>query len=82
MKQFLSEIEQVLNFPDLPFRHMFFLHIEEDLLAGNLRCSSEHAVELSALLAQLKYGDYNQNTAKYHYEEFCAKEPTTAVLDR
>ncbi|KAL8182549.1 UNVERIFIED_CONTAM: hypothetical protein K2H54_058020 [Gekko kuhli] len=55
--------------------------IEEDLLAGNLQCFSDHAIELSALLAQLKFGDYNQNTAKYHYEEFCAKELTTAVLE-
>lgn len=61
---------------------MFFLHIEEDLLAGNLQCSSENATELSALLAQLKFGDYNQSTAKYHYEEFCAKELSTVVLDR
>lgn len=61
---------------------MFFLHIEEDLLAGNLQCSSERAVELSALLAQLKFGDYNQNTAQYHYEEFCMKELTSSTLDR
>ncbi|XP_032637095.1 E3 ubiquitin-protein ligase MYLIP isoform X2 [Chelonoidis abingdonii] len=63
------------------FRHMFFLHIREDLLAGNLQCSPEHAIELSALLAQMKFGDYNQNTAKYSYEELCAKELTTATLD-
>ncbi|NWI24250.1 MYLIP ligase, partial [Sula dactylatra] len=62
-------------------RHMFFLHIKEDLLAGNLQCSSEHAVELSALLAQMKFGDYNQNTAKYNYEELCAKELTTTILE-
>ncbi|XP_062473953.1 E3 ubiquitin-protein ligase MYLIP isoform X2 [Pezoporus occidentalis] len=62
-------------------RHMFFLHIKEDLLAGNLQCSSEHAIELSALLAQMKFGDYNQNTAKYNYEELCAKELTTTVLE-
>nr|XP_042716442.1 E3 ubiquitin-protein ligase MYLIP isoform X2 [Chrysemys picta bellii] len=62
-------------------RHMFFLHIREDLLAGNLQCSSEHAIELSALLAHMKFGDYNQNTAKYSYEELCAKELTTATLD-
>ncbi|EMP40386.1 E3 ubiquitin-protein ligase MYLIP [Chelonia mydas] len=53
----------------------------EDLLAGNLQCSSEHAIELSALLAHMKFGDYNQNTAKYSYEEMCAKELTTATLD-
>lgn len=63
-------------------RHMFFLHIKEDLLAGNLQCSSEHAIELSALLAQMKFGDYNQNTAKYNYEELCAKELTTTILER
>lgn len=63
-------------------RHMFFLHIKEDLLAGNLQCSSEHAIELSALLAQVRFGDYNQNTAKYSYEELCAKELTTATLER
>ncbi|XP_075561671.1 E3 ubiquitin-protein ligase MYLIP isoform X2 [Pelecanus crispus] len=62
-------------------RHMFFLHIKEDLLAGNLQCSSEHAIELSALLAQMKFGDYNQNTAKYNYEELCAKELTTTILE-
>lgn len=63
-------------------RHMFFLHIKEDLLSGNLQCSSEHAIELSALLAQMKFGDYNQNTAKYNYEELCAKELTTTILER
>ncbi|XP_038624026.1 E3 ubiquitin-protein ligase MYLIP isoform X1 [Tachyglossus aculeatus] len=62
-------------------RHMFFLHIKEDLLAGNLQCSSEHADELSALLAQSKFGDYIQNTAKYSYEELCAKELSSAALD-
>ncbi|NWH19913.1 E3 ubiquitin-protein ligase MYLIP isoform X1 [Grus americana] len=62
-------------------RHMFFLHIKEDLLAGNLQCSSELAIELSALLAQMKFGDYNQNTAKYNYEELCAKELTTTILE-
>ncbi|XP_074755820.1 E3 ubiquitin-protein ligase MYLIP isoform X2 [Athene noctua] len=62
-------------------RHMFFLHIKEDLLAGHLQCSSEHAIELSALLAQMKFGDYNQNTAKYNYEDLCAKELTTTILE-
>ena len=59
-------------------RHIFFLHIKEALLAGHLQCSPEQAVELSALLAQTKFGDYNQNTAKYSYEELCAKELSSA----
>ncbi|XP_021572333.1 E3 ubiquitin-protein ligase MYLIP [Carlito syrichta] len=62
-------------------RHIFFLHIKEALLAGHLLCSPEQAVELSALLAQTKFGDYNQNTAKYSYEELCAKELTCAALN-
>lgn len=63
-------------------RHIFFLHIKEALLAGHLQCSPEQAVELSALLAQTKFGDYNQNTAKYSYEELCAKELSSATLNR
>ncbi|XP_031996630.1 E3 ubiquitin-protein ligase MYLIP isoform X1 [Hylobates moloch] len=62
-------------------RHIFFLHIKEALLAGHLLCSPEQAVELSALLAQSKFGDYNQNTAKYNYEELCAKELSSATLN-
>ncbi|XP_023567886.1 E3 ubiquitin-protein ligase MYLIP isoform X2 [Octodon degus] len=62
-------------------RHIFFLHIKESLLAGHLQCSPEQAVELSALLAQTKFGDYNQNTAKYNYEELCAKELSSAALN-
>ncbi|XP_027622538.1 E3 ubiquitin-protein ligase MYLIP isoform X3 [Tupaia chinensis] len=62
-------------------RHIFFLHIKESLLAGHLQCSPEQAVELSALLAQSKCGDYNQNTAKYNYEELCAKELSSATLN-
>ncbi|XP_063779275.1 E3 ubiquitin-protein ligase MYLIP [Pseudophryne corroboree] len=62
-------------------RHMFFLHIKEDLLAGRLPCSPEQAVELSALLAQIEYGDYNQNTAQYSYQNFCTRELGTSTLE-
>ncbi|ERE77649.1 E3 ubiquitin-protein ligase [Cricetulus griseus] len=62
-------------------RHIFFLHIKESLLAGHLQCSPEQAVELSALLAQTKFGDYNQNTAKYNYEDLCEKELSSATLN-
>ncbi|XP_069469664.1 E3 ubiquitin-protein ligase MYLIP [Ambystoma mexicanum] len=63
-------------------RHMFFVHIKEDLLAGNLQCSPEQAVELSALLAQMEFGDYNQNTAKYSYHELCGMDLGITVLNR
>lgn len=66
----------------LLLRHIFFLHIKEALLAGHLQCPQEQAVELSALLAQTRFGDYNQNTAKYSYEELCAKELSSAALNR
>ncbi|XP_006002927.1 E3 ubiquitin-protein ligase MYLIP isoform X1 [Latimeria chalumnae] len=62
-------------------RHLFFLHVKEDLQAGHLQCSPEQAVELSALLAQAELGDYNQNTAKYSYRDLCAKEPSTTTLN-
>ncbi|XP_051026668.1 E3 ubiquitin-protein ligase MYLIP isoform X2 [Acomys russatus] len=62
-------------------RHIFFLHIKESLLAGHLQCSPEQAVELSALLAQTKFGDYNQNTAKYSYEDLCEKELSSSTLN-
>ncbi|KAK7808558.1 hypothetical protein U0070_027347, partial [Myodes glareolus] len=61
--------------------HIFFLHIRESLLAGHLQCSPEQAVELSALLAQTKFGDYNQNTAKYNYEDLCEKELSLTTLN-
>uniref|UniRef100_H2MCU2 RING-type E3 ubiquitin transferase n=1 Tax=Oryzias latipes TaxID=8090 RepID=H2MCU2_ORYLA len=57
-------------------RHLFFLHVKEDLHNGHLRMGSEQAEELSALLAQAEFGDYNQNTAQYWYSELCGEEPT------
>ncbi|XP_063307770.1 E3 ubiquitin-protein ligase MYLIP [Pelobates fuscus] len=62
-------------------RHMFFLHIKEDLLAGQMQCSTEQTVELSALLAQLECGDYNPNTASYNYQCLCTKEFGAATLE-
>ncbi|XP_028619086.1 E3 ubiquitin-protein ligase MYLIP [Grammomys surdaster] len=62
-------------------RHIFFLHIKESLLAGHLQCSPEQAVDLSALLAQTKFGDYNQNTAQYCYEDLCEKELSSSTLN-
>ncbi|KAE8597997.1 hypothetical protein XENTR_v10016671 [Xenopus tropicalis] len=62
-------------------RHMFFLHIKEDLLAGRLQCSPAQAVELSALLAQMEYGDYSVNTATYSLQDLCGKDIDTAALE-
>ncbi|KAG7256137.1 hypothetical protein CRUP_037911 [Coryphaenoides rupestris] len=56
-------------------RHVFFTHVKEDLHSGHLRMASEQAEELSALLAQAEFGDYNQNTAQYWYRELCGEEP-------
>lgn len=43
---------------------------------------SEQAEELSALLAQAEFGDYNQNTAQYWYSELCGEEPSTDTVNR
>lgn len=56
--------------------------MKEDLHNGHLRMCSDQAVELSALLAQAEFGDYNQNTAQYWYSELCGEEPSVATIDR
>lgn len=66
----------------LSTRHIFFMHVKEDLHNGHLRMASEQAEELSALLAQAEFGDYNQNTAKYWYSELCGEEPSPATINR
>lgn len=66
----------------LSTRHIFFTHVKEDLHNGHLRMCSDQAVELSALLAQAEFGDYNQNTAQYWYSELCGEEPSVATIDR
>ncbi|XP_077599049.1 E3 ubiquitin-protein ligase MYLIP-A [Stigmatopora nigra] len=62
-------------------RHVFFTHVKEDLHNGHLRMGSEQAEELSALLAQAEFGDYNQNTARYWYSELCGEEPCPTTVD-
>uniref|UniRef100_A0A8C2AVE5 RING-type E3 ubiquitin transferase n=1 Tax=Cyprinus carpio TaxID=7962 RepID=A0A8C2AVE5_CYPCA len=62
-------------------RHLFFMHVKEDLHRGHLRMCSEQAEELSSLLAQAEFGDYNQNTAKYWYTELCATEPNQTTIN-
>ncbi|CAL8365408.1 unnamed protein product [Arctogadus glacialis] len=63
-------------------RHMFFMHVKEDLHSGHLRMASEQAEELSALLAQAELGDYNQNTAQYWHRELCGEEPCPDTVNR
>uniref|UniRef100_A0A8C4T0X4 RING-type E3 ubiquitin transferase n=1 Tax=Erpetoichthys calabaricus TaxID=27687 RepID=A0A8C4T0X4_ERPCA len=60
-------------------RHLFFMHIKDDLHDGRLHSSPEQAEELSALVAQTEFGDYNQNTAKYIYKELCGEEPKSTA---
>ncbi|KAM9446297.1 E3 ubiquitin-protein ligase MYLIP-A-like [Clarias gariepinus] len=62
-------------------RHLFFMHVKEDLHCGHLRMCSEQAVKLSALVAQAEFGDYNQNTAKYWYTELCRKDPDQETVN-
>ncbi|XP_066531930.1 E3 ubiquitin-protein ligase MYLIP-A [Hoplias malabaricus] len=62
-------------------RHLFFMHVKEDLHRGHLRMCSEQAEELSALLAQAEFGDYNQNTAKYWYTELCGNDPDQTTVN-
>ena len=57
------------------------MHVKEDLHNGHLRMGSEQAEELSALLAQAEFGDYNQNTAQYWYSELCGEEPSAATIN-
>lgn len=79
----LSLVWKILISPlFLPCRHIFFTHVKEDLHNGHLRMGSEQAEELSALLAQAEFGDYNQNTAQYWYSELCGEEPSPATIDR
>eukprot|EP00063_Salmo_salar_P068699 XP_014043534.1 PREDICTED: E3 ubiquitin-protein ligase MYLIP-A-like isoform X3 [Salmo salar] len=62
-------------------RHMFFLHIKEELDSGSLQMEAEQATELCALLAQAEYGDYNQNTAKYCSSQIFRQEPDLATIN-
>ncbi|KAF7211120.1 E3 ubiquitin-protein ligase MYLIP-A [Nothobranchius furzeri] len=61
-------------------RHLFFMHVKEDLQHGHLHMGSEQAEELSALLAQAEFGDYNQNTARYWYSDLCGEEPSADTV--
>ncbi|KAG7469768.1 hypothetical protein MATL_G00132250 [Megalops atlanticus] len=62
-------------------RHLFFLHMKQEAHSGRLQMSPEQAEELSALLAQAEFGDYNQNTAEYCYSQLCGKEPSHATIN-
>ncbi|XP_052000216.1 E3 ubiquitin-protein ligase MYLIP-B-like [Xyrauchen texanus] len=63
-------------------RHLFLLHMKEELFKGSLRLNTEQAIELCALLAQAEFGDYNHNMAKYCYSQICqGQEPSHDTIN-
>ncbi|KAM9488893.1 E3 ubiquitin-protein ligase MYLIP-B [Clarias gariepinus] len=62
-------------------RHLFLMHVKEDVMRGSLSLDSEQVLELCALLAQAEFGDYNQNTAKYFYTQIRGQEPDTITMN-
>ena len=56
--------------------------MKQEAHRGKLQMSPEQAEELSALLAQAEFGDYNQNTAEYCYSQLCGNEPSQATINR
>lgn len=62
-------------------RRLFFLHMKQEAVSGRLKMGPEQAEELSALLAQAEFGDYNQNTAEYYYSQLCGNEPSQATIN-
>ncbi|KAF4088545.1 hypothetical protein AMELA_G00083850 [Ameiurus melas] len=62
-------------------RHLFLMHVKEDLVRGSLSLDSEQVVELCALLSQAEFGDYNQNTAKYFYTQICGQESDPSTMN-
>ncbi|KAI4891209.1 hypothetical protein NFI96_033045 [Prochilodus magdalenae] len=55
-------------------RHLFRMHMREELVRGSVRLDPNQVVELCALLAQSEFGDYNQNTAEYFYNQIYEQE--------
>ncbi|XP_030638395.1 E3 ubiquitin-protein ligase MYLIP-B [Chanos chanos] len=62
-------------------RHLFLMHVKEELFRGSLRPDRDQAVELCALLAQEEFGDHDQNTVKYCYTQLCGQEPSTTTMN-
>lgn len=62
-------------------RHLFLMHMKEELFKGSLRLDMEQATELCALLAQAEFGDYNQNTANYCYSQIYGQDPSHDTIN-
>ncbi|XP_022530002.2 E3 ubiquitin-protein ligase MYLIP-B [Astyanax mexicanus] len=62
-------------------RHLFLMHVKEELVRGSLSLDSDQVVELCALLGQAEFGDYNQNTAEYFYTQIYGVEPATDIIN-
>ncbi|XP_016139063.1 E3 ubiquitin-protein ligase MYLIP-B-like isoform X1 [Sinocyclocheilus grahami] len=62
-------------------RHLFLMHVKEELFKGSLRLDAEQAIELCALLAQAKFGDYNHNTANYCYSQIYGQDPSRDTIN-
>ncbi|XP_052002815.1 E3 ubiquitin-protein ligase MYLIP-B-like [Xyrauchen texanus] len=62
-------------------RHLFLLHVKEELFKGSLRLDTEQAIEFCALLAQAEFGDYSHNTANYCYSQIYGQEPSHDTIN-
>ncbi|XP_072536462.1 E3 ubiquitin-protein ligase MYLIP-B [Salminus brasiliensis] len=62
-------------------RHLFLMHVKEELVQGSLRLDLDQAVELCALLAQAEFGDYNQNTVEYFYTQIYGEGPNPNTMN-
>ncbi|KAL6489297.1 hypothetical protein MHYP_G00030380 [Metynnis hypsauchen] len=62
-------------------RHLFLMHVKEELVRGSVRLDSNQVVELCALLAQAEFGDYNQNTAEYFCTQIYGQESHPSTLN-
>ncbi|XP_066539336.1 E3 ubiquitin-protein ligase MYLIP-B [Hoplias malabaricus] len=67
-------------------RHLFLMHVKEELVLGSLKLESDQLVELCALLAQAELGDYHQHTAEYFctqiYGQECDPNTVTSIIAR
>uniref|UniRef100_A0A673JJA7 RING-type E3 ubiquitin transferase n=1 Tax=Sinocyclocheilus rhinocerous TaxID=307959 RepID=A0A673JJA7_9TELE len=63
-------------------RHLFLMHVKEELFKGSLRLDAEQAIELCALLAQAEFGDYNHNTANYCYSQIYSQDPSHDTINK
>ncbi|XP_002733818.1 E3 ubiquitin-protein ligase MYLIP-like [Saccoglossus kowalevskii] len=59
-------------------RHIFYLHVKNDLSEGKLDASTVQAAKLCALIAQAESGDYSKDKSQYNfYPHYIPNWPTT-----